>query len=103
VKADVWDDIFPKPGGGAFDVVPRSLRTPFIEEWTSRRDEVAKRAESLQSEVGSGINEGAMERFVPFTGQSAGLIGEILPAAEIVRGLISQAEEILQQAGRLSR
>jgi nitronate monooxygenase/enoyl-[acyl-carrier protein] reductase II len=24
VKADIWDDIFPKPSGGAFDVVPRA-------------------------------------------------------------------------------
>jgi nitronate monooxygenase/enoyl-[acyl-carrier protein] reductase II len=103
VKADVWDDIFPKPGGGAFDVVPRSLRTPFIEEWSSRRDEAAKRAESLQGEIATGINEGEMERFVPFTGQVAGLIREILPAGEIVRGLISQAEETLQHAGRLRR
>jgi len=101
VKADVWDDIFPKPGGGAFDVIPRSLRTPFIEEWSSRRDEAAKRAESLQGEIWSGVNEGEMERYVPFTGQIAGLIREILPAGEIVRELISQAEEALQQAGRL--
>ena len=103
VKADVWDDIFPKPGGGAFDVVPRSLRTPFIEEWSGRRDEAAKRVEILQGEIWSGVNEGEMDRFVPFTGQVAGLIREILPAGEIVRGLISQAEETLQHAGRLRR
>lgn len=41
------------------------------------------------------------ERFVPFTGQSAGLIGEILPARDIVQRLIAQATEALQSTSRL--
>lgn len=103
VKADVWDVIFPKPAGGAFDVVPRSLRTPFIQEWSDRLDEAAKRAESLQEEVWAGINGGEMERYVPFTGQTAGLIREILPAGEIVRRLIGEAEEAFQRADSTRR
>ncbi|WLQ07167.1 hypothetical protein [Arthrobacter oryzae] len=42
-----------------------------------------------------------MGRFVPFTGQSTGLIAEILPARDIVRRLIEQATEALQNTSRL--
>ena len=36
--------------------------------------------------------------YVPFAGQSAGLIGDILPAAEIVRRTVAQAENALARA-----
>jgi nitronate monooxygenase/enoyl-[acyl-carrier protein] reductase II len=39
-----------------------------------------------------------MEDFVPFTGQSAGLVHEILPAGEIVRRLVRGAEDALRGA-----
>jgi hypothetical protein len=42
-----------------------------------------------------------MERFVPFMGQSASLIGEILPARDIVQRVIEQATEALQNIYRL--
>jgi enoyl-[acyl-carrier protein] reductase II len=96
VKAEVWDEIFPKPGAGAFDVVPRALRTAFIDEWQGRRAEAAREAERLQEDIWSGIQQGRMEDFVPFTGQSAGLVHEILPAGEIVRRLVRGAEDALR-------
>ena len=36
-----------------------------------------------------------MHEIVPFTGQSAGLVREVLPVAEIVRALLSEAEQAL--------
>jgi enoyl-[acyl-carrier protein] reductase II len=101
VKVDVWDDIFGKPGGGAFDVVPRALETPFIEQWQGHRTDAAIDASRLQGEITSAIQQQNMERFVPFTGQSAGLIEEILPARDIVRRLIVQATEALESTSRL--
>jgi enoyl-[acyl-carrier protein] reductase II len=101
VKVDVWDDIFGKPGGGAFDVVPRALETPFIEQWQGHRSDAAIDASRLQGEIMSAIQQQNMERFVPFTGQSAGLIGDILPARDIVRRLIVQATEALESTSRL--
>jgi hypothetical protein len=38
---------------------------------------------------------------VPFTGQTTGLIHDILPAAEIVRTMITGAEEALERASTL--
>lgn len=100
VKVDVWDDIFPKPAGGAFDVVPRALRTPFINHWQSQRGAAAAEAPRLQDEILAGIQNHEMEQFVPFTGQSAGLITEILAAAEIIRRLVADADEVLERVGR---
>lgn len=101
VKVDVWDDIFPKPGGGAFDVVPRALRTRFIDEWRARPEDARQQTEGLQGEVWSGISQGRMEEFVPFGGQTAGLIRDVRPAAEIVRQFVREAEEALQRVGAL--
>lgn len=99
VKVEVWDDIFPKPANGAFDVVPRALRTSFINQWQANRGEAVLQAARLQEDIGAGIREGRMEQFVPFTGQSAGLVTSILPAAAIVEELVDGAVSALRRAG----
>jgi nitronate monooxygenase/enoyl-[acyl-carrier protein] reductase II len=43
-----------------------------------------------------------MEEAVPFTGQSAGLLQEILPAAEIVHRLVAEAEAALRPVAALA-
>ena len=101
VKAEVWDLIFPKPVGGAFDVVPRSLRTPFIEEWQARPDEARREAERLAGEVRSAIADNRMEDFVPFTGQVTGRITDIRPAADILLEMIAGAERALREAASI--
>jgi enoyl-[acyl-carrier protein] reductase II len=101
VKADIWDDIFPKPSGGAFEVVPRALRTRFSDEWQGRRDDARQAAERLQAEVLSAVREERMEDFVPFTGQTAGLIRDIRSAVDVVTQLVREAEHALLRAGAL--
>jgi nitronate monooxygenase/enoyl-[acyl-carrier protein] reductase II len=103
VKVDVWDAIFAKPGNGAFDVVPRSLRTPFIEEWSARPEDAGREAERLMGEIGSAIAENRMEEFVPFTGQGAGRIEDIRPAAQILHELVVGAASVLREASILAR
>lgn len=101
IKVDLWDRIFPKPGGGAFDVVPRALGTAFIEEWRGREDEAGREADGLQAEMMLAIQQERFEELVPFTGQTAGLISEVLPAGEIVHRLIVEAEDTLRRASGL--
>lgn len=101
IKVEIWDRIFPKPAGGAFPVVPRSLGSAFIDEWDSRREEAAEEADRLRAQIMEAIQEERFEEVVPFTGQTAGLISEVLPAAEIVRVLIREAEEALRRGDRL--
>ena len=100
IKVEVWNDIFPgRPG--AYDTVPRAIRTPFIEKWQKSRKEALGEAERLRAKVISAIQQGKMEEFIPWAGQTVGLIHEVLPAAEIVRKIVTEAEEALKAAVRL--
>jgi enoyl-[acyl-carrier protein] reductase II len=101
VKVEVWNDIIPLPGGGGYGTVPRAVRTPFIEEWQQRRNDAKREAERLQSEVITALQQGRFHEIVPFAGQNAGLIREILPAGEIVRRIVTEAEEALKRATQL--
>lgn len=97
VKVDFWWDMGPPPPG-EFDVIPRALRTPFIEQWLGRGDAVRAEGEELMAQIGAAMADGRMHELVPFTGQSAGAIDEILPAAEIVRRFVVDAESALTGA-----
>jgi enoyl-[acyl-carrier protein] reductase II len=44
------------------------------------------------------VRQQRMNEYVPFTGQTTGAIHDILPAAEIVRRIVSEAEEALRGA-----
>ena len=54
----------------------------------------------MRAEVISAIQQGKAEEFMPWAGQTAGLVRE-LPAAEIMKGIIDETEEALKQAGKL--
>jgi enoyl-[acyl-carrier protein] reductase II len=97
VKVDFWWDMRPPPAG-EFDVIPRALRTPFIERWLGRGDAVRGEGAEVMAQIGAAMAEGRMHEVVPFTGQSAGAIEEILPAGEIVRRFVADAESALKGA-----
>ena len=78
--------------------MPRSLRTPFVDEWNARLGDAEKRSESLREQLGAAIRDGRAHELIPLTGQTAGMIGEVLPAAEIVRRMVVEAEEALRAA-----
>lgn len=94
VKVEFWNDIFPG-NPKAYDVTSRAIRNPFIEKWQAQRDAAKEKAEYLRGEIIAAIKQNKMEEFVPWAGQSAGLIDEILPAAEIVRKIAAKSEEAL--------
>jgi enoyl-[acyl-carrier protein] reductase II len=100
IKAEFWSDIFPATGS-QYPVVPRVLPSPFVDEWRRRREEARQDAGRLQMQVGMAIREGKFGELLPFTGQTAGLIREILPAAEIVQRIVVGAEEALRRANAL--
>jgi enoyl-[acyl-carrier protein] reductase II len=97
IRAELWWEIFPMPPG-EFDVVPRSLATAFLDRWQGRPEEAKREAERIRAEVMTAAQHGRMEEKVPFTGQSAGLIDDILPGGEIVRQFAQRAEEALNRA-----
>jgi nitronate monooxygenase/enoyl-[acyl-carrier protein] reductase II len=95
VRVEVWWDIFPRPDNATFDTAPRALRTPFVDQWQRNREEAHRQAVRLQSEVMESARRGRLLDAVPFTGQTAGAISAVLPAAEIVRRLVAESEDAL--------
>jgi nitronate monooxygenase/enoyl-[acyl-carrier protein] reductase II len=100
VRFEAWKEIFPSTGEGAYETVPRVMRTSFVEEWQGRPEDVRREAERLRGELMSVVRERRPHELVPFTGQSAGLIHEVLPAGEIISRMISEAEEALRSTSR---
>jgi nitronate monooxygenase/enoyl-[acyl-carrier protein] reductase II len=100
IRVNFINNIFPVSNPNSYKgTAPRALRTSFIEEWNQKSpDEVKSQAEQLRNTIMTGIKEGKNHELVPFTGQSAGLIHEILPAAEIIRNIVKGAEETIRSA-----
>ena len=100
VRFEAWRAIMP-PGEGGYEVVPRVIRTDFVSEWERQPEEALRQAERLQAEILASIQRGRPHELTPFTGQSAGLIDDVLPAAEIVRRLVDEAEDALERTAAL--
>ena len=101
VRFDAWKEIFPPAGEGAYETVPRVMRTSFVEEWLRCPEDARSEAERLRGELMSVVRERKPHELVPFTGQTAGMIHDVLPAGEIVRKMVSEAEEALRRTSRL--
>ena len=73
----------------------RLKRTPFVERWLGREPELRRRRDALWEEVAQFQESNADDGLMWF-GQSAGLIDSIKPAADVVRDIVAEAEEILR-------
>jgi enoyl-[acyl-carrier protein] reductase II len=102
-RASFVNQLVPPPSPGAFDVAPRVLRTPFIERWLGRDEEVAGQREGLVEEFTAAMHEGRAHELLPVTGEVAGMVKEILPAAEIVRRMVAEAEAVIGKMAVLTR
>ena len=101
VQLDFFNDLRPNPGALGYGTRVRALRTAFTDAWQQRRDEISADPTPALTELATAATEGKLEELVVVGGQSAGLIGELLPAADIVRMLESEAESILSNAPTL--
>ncbi|MFI5325462.1 MAG: NAD(P)H-dependent flavin oxidoreductase [Candidatus Rokuibacteriota bacterium] len=82
------------------DVAPgRVLRTRAIEAWLGREQELAALPQSDRDAIAArwtqARSEGPPEDTEVIAGQDCGLIRELMPAAEVVRRIVAEAEEIL--------
>ncbi|GGT53522.1 NAD(P)H-dependent flavin oxidoreductase [Streptomyces purpureus] len=96
VKVTFVDQILPSPTEGGFTTVPRSLRTRFVEEGNARPEVAAAQAGALRTRVMASMRDGTAHELIPLTGQTAGLVQDIAPAAELVHRLITEAETTLR-------
>jgi enoyl-[acyl-carrier protein] reductase II len=104
IKVEFANEVFPPAGLGGYKTLPRVLKTPFVEEWNRRQDEVkGEAAEQLSGELMTAVRQDRAHELVPFTGQTVGMIREVLSVGEIVRTLVTEAEEALRMATKLLR
>jgi NAD(P)H-dependent flavin oxidoreductase YrpB (nitropropane dioxygenase family) len=66
----------------------RVLRTPFVERWLGREPEVRRRRSELRASL--------RQEDLMWAGQSAGLVDGVLPAGDVVRQVVAEAEAILR-------
>ena len=98
VKFDALNDLLPSPGTKGYGTVLRSIRTPFIDELHGQREIPRRDAARLLDVLKTAIQAGNVHEVMPTAGQTAGGIRELLPAAEIIHRMISQAETALAGA-----
>lgn len=94
VKFKEWNDIFPSRPG-EYVTSPRVLRSSFVDKWLDRREDVKMQVKPIQEQIMAAIGQGKFGELLPFAGQTAGLIKEILPATEIIFEMVSDAQEAL--------
>jgi enoyl-[acyl-carrier protein] reductase II len=102
VKVDVLNDIQPLPGTGGYGTVLRSLHTPFMDEWGSKREEARQERQRLWMEIQARAVDGRRLETLLTAGQTSGGIKEILPMAEIIRKLTKEAEAALAKCAEYS-
>src|SRR6266852_3652419 len=74
----------------------RVRRNRFIEEWIGRDGELSRRRREVSAQLSEAANAGDPDRGDIMIGQTAGLIDRIEPAADLVRQIARDAEQILR-------
>jgi NAD(P)H-dependent flavin oxidoreductase YrpB (nitropropane dioxygenase family) len=74
----------------------RVVRTRFIEEWLGREPEARRRRAELWASLERAEAEGRLDYRITHLGQCAGLIDAILPAGDVVRQIVAEAEDVLR-------
>jgi enoyl-[acyl-carrier protein] reductase II len=101
IKVEVLNDISPLPGTVGFHTVLRSLHTPFVDEWSAKREDARRDRDRLRSHILSTHQAGRLHETLLMAGQTAGGIKEILPVTEIMQRLIAETEAALWRAPNL--
>ncbi len=98
VKFDALNDLLPSPGTKGYGTVLRSIKTPFIDELLEPPERARREADRLLGVLRTAIQAGNVHEVMPTAGQSAGGIREVLPVAEIITRMVSEAENALAGA-----
>lgn len=75
----------------------RVIRNRFVDEWHGREPELRARGDEVGREVAAARAADDREGMKLFAGQSAGLVGSIEPAGDLVRRIAAEAERLLRQ------
>jgi enoyl-[acyl-carrier protein] reductase II len=97
VQESIVDTMLPPFNRVHDEVLPRVLRTPALDRWLADPEALAAELPALGPKLMAAVLAGEGHQYVPFAGQSAGLVRDIRPAAEIVRSVVDQAHAILNR------
>jgi enoyl-[acyl-carrier protein] reductase II len=101
IQLDFLNDLSPSPGALGYGTRVRAIRTQFTDRWQQRGDEVRADPTAALTEIANAAAEDRLEELLVVGGQSAGLVRELRPAADIVQMLVSEAETALANATSL--
>jgi nitronate monooxygenase/enoyl-[acyl-carrier protein] reductase II len=99
-KFAAWNLAVP-PAEGDYFTIPSTIATPFTRAWQEAERLGGLDVDDLRQRIAGAVTEGRLAELVPMAGQSAGLIPSVLPAAEIIREIIADAEAALARGGAL--
>jgi NAD(P)H-dependent flavin oxidoreductase YrpB (nitropropane dioxygenase family) len=75
----------------------RVRRNRFVERWAGREWELRQRRDEVGPAIAEARRRDDTEEYTLGTGQTAGLINELKPAADVVRDVVAEAERIITQ------
>lgn len=99
----VFDEIVDIAHGGVWPngIAGRVLTNDFTAEWLDRDAELQRAVEAAGVEAFATALDADPRRSLNWAGESAGLVGAIMPAAEIVRMVVADAERLLRRVDRV--
>jgi nitronate monooxygenase/enoyl-[acyl-carrier protein] reductase II len=97
VKVENSDRIMPPYTRPGPPCQPRALRTPLIDALRDQPDTIDPA--ELGPSLLAAVQDGGGHQYLPFCGQSAALIHDITPAADILDRILVEAEAALRYAG----
>jgi NAD(P)H-dependent flavin oxidoreductase YrpB (nitropropane dioxygenase family) len=77
--------------------VERISRNRVVERWLGRTNELRRRRDEALSGMRDARRSGNVDEAILYWGQSAGLVKEIVPAAQVVADMVRDAESILRE------
>lgn len=77
----------------------RVLKNGFTQRWHGREEELRAQAEALHPAYMAGVAAGDPDNVGVWVGEAAGMIHAILPAGEIIAGMVAEAETLLTRLG----
>lgn len=87
----------PNPGARGYGTQVRLLRTSFTEKHEAEMHEGSLSADEVLREMLEAAEQGTLDDISVCAGQSAGMIGTTMPAAEVLRSIAAQAEDAYRQ------
>lgn len=94
IVSDVTDVMIGNDWPGALG---RTTRNRVIERWLGRPNELRRRREEAYRQMVEARRTGDVDEAAIYYGQSAALIGEVLPAGEVVARVVREAERVLRE------